>query len=238
MGLIMDTNIKSNLAFKFNYCNGRIDPDDKRTFGFSGVCSKDFISYNIEKRKADWCSNPLCPCMRFYKKEISYDELCDIWRQDGICTESKLLSDWTASAEYSYDKFYNATPRPIRNAEEGSLCILTAVRPRMNEQDRKIFGAFLIGDVFQGDDEYCGFVSAHEKYHLEFTLREANDLIFWDFYQNENTSDKRWGQGVFRYMNNDQAAAVLQRICQVKSGAKDELLAKEMLEKYLRTHKC
>lgn len=227
---------KCNMAFKVNYCNGRTDPDDKRHFGFRGLCSPGVIEYNIKKRNAHWCSNPACGCRQFFDGVISYEELQELaGSEDGMCMESRLLRTWTAYAEYSHaGETWEA--RTIRNTEVGSLAVLTTVRPQMDERNRKIFAAFLIDDVFEGDEEYCGEVTAHPTYRIELTLGEANTLNFWDFYENENTTEARWGHGVFRYLYDSCAARILKEIAAVKKGTSEEALAAEMYRYYCKMH--
>lgn len=215
------------IAFKFNYCNGR---EDVKGFGFKGVCSESFIRSNIEVRKASWCSHWECPCRKWYDGKITYEELNEIWEADGICNESSLLTEWRAYAEYDNGSW---RARPIRRAEIGDLCILTAVRPNMKEKDRKIFGVFLIDEVYEGDNENCGYVQAHSKYRVELNIAETNKYEFWDYYKNENKSkETRWGQGVFRYLTDEMGAQILKSLVEIKKGTKDGELVKEMFKEY------
>lgn len=230
--------MKTNIAFKLNYCNGQL-AQDKLHFGFRAICTPGVIEYNITKKKADWCSHPLCPCAQFYSGQISYQELERIAREDnGVCMESRLLSEWTAYAEYSHDRedIEKFIPRPVRSTRPGSLAVLTTVKPNMDEANRKIFAVFLIDEVFEGDEIECGYVTAHPQYRLELSLKDANELSFWDFYKNQNSDKPKWGQGVFRYLFDSQAEKILQKICSIKSGTPDGILAEEMLQQFRRTH--
>lgn len=225
---------KGNMAFKFNYCNGK---DSKTDFGFKRLCSKEFIEYNITKRKADWCSNPECACRQYFDGFINYVELEKIWENDGICAESDLLTEWQGSAEYSHTEKNDWTARAIRNAEIGGVCVFTAVKPGMDEKSRKIFCVCIIQNIFEGDMEQCGYVEGHSEYRIELSITETNDFNFWDFYRNENTNACKWGQGVFRYLYDEQAAKILKRLCEIKSGSKDEGKATFMFQQFCKSRK-
>lgn len=225
--------MKTNIAFKLNYCNGQMN-GDKLHFGFRNVCTEAVIRYNIERKKNGqiWCSYQDSPCRQYYDQRISYDELLRQSREEGgVCMESRLLSQWTAQAEYD---FRTGRPRTIRGTRPGSLAVLTTVKPNMDEANRKIFAVFLIDEVFEGDAAYCGYVTAHPKYRMEFSLKDANELNFWNFYQNEDSTIK-WSQGVFRYLYDGQAEAILEKICSIKSGTGSGALASEMLRQFRRT---
>lgn len=228
---------RGNIAFKFNYCNGRIG-NDKNGFGFKNLCTEDFIRFNIQKRKATWCSDPQCPCRQFNDGRITYSQLRSIFEeQSDICVESNLLNNWVATAEYTLNNNGNWQARAIRHAKCGGLMVLTAVRPQMNEESRKIFGVALISEVFEGNEEEPGFVKADDTYRLEINLQEANDLNFWDFYKNENTDKCRWGQGMFRYITKLQAAQILKTVSKIKKDSLDEEKAAKMLEIYCEKYK-
>lgn len=222
-------NNKGNMAFKFNFCNGR---NQKTDFGFKRLCTEEYIKYNIEKRKADWCSHPECYCRRWYNGQISYEELETIWGQDGICAESRLLNGWVASAEYNTDDW---TGRTIKNVEYGGLCILTAVKPNMDEKSRKIFGLFIIDEIYEGSKAECGHVKAHIDHRVELSVAETNNFNFWDFYKNENSPNCKWGQGAFRYLYDEQAAQVLKKLAEIKKGTIDEDRVDSMFKQFCKS---
>ncbi|MBQ9482500.1 MAG: hypothetical protein IJU84_10130 [Clostridia bacterium] len=67
------------------------------------------------------------------------------------------------------------------------------------------------------------------------TDEQADKVCFWDYYQNNSEKkDKFWGTGLYRYISDEVAIAILRAIVEVKKGAVDEALAEEMLEYYLR----
>lgn len=58
-------------------------------------------------------------------------------------------------------------------------------------------------------------------------------MLFWNYYHNENAPEKAaWGQGLHRYITDEQAARILKDIVSVKEGKKDEALARKFLERF------
>ena len=58
-------------------------------------------------------------------------------------------------------------------------------------------------------------------------------MLFWNYYNNEKDHEKAaWGQGLHRYITDEQAASILKDIVSVKKGKKDEALAQEFLERF------
>lgn len=226
---------KSNIAFKCNFCNGGFE-HDKQHYGFNGVCTPGIIEHNIKKKKYEWCSHPRCACYRYYKGEMSYQEVWDeFYKVGSVCYESVMLNNWEALAGWDNNGKRGERPRKILGADIGSLAILTLVTPNSFEYEHRIFALFIIDEYFEGDECNEGYVACRGKYKLHFTRRETNDLRFWDFYENENSTEKRWGSGLFRYLNDEQSARILHRAMLLKRGTDDEALAEEMFKRYCRS---
>ena len=158
-----------------------------------------------------------------------------------VCYESSMLNSWIALAGWDNNGEHAGRRRTIRNAEIGSLAVLTLVTPNDEESNRRIFALFIIDEYFEGgigdDGEDCeGFVACTTKYKLNFTKKETNDLRFWNFYSNENTSQCRWGSGLFRYLSDEQSAQILKQAVEVKKGTSEEECAKEIFHTYCEEH--
>lgn len=233
------TVIRQNIAFKCNFCNGGANDEQ---VGFCGICSDDNIKNNIENRKYTECCQTRNICFQYYQGKIDRQTL----DQQVACYESAMLKNWKASAGVSTD----GKPETIRNAQINSLCVLTTRDPDdIDESQRYIFGAFIIDDIFEGDDFHEGYVRASDKspYKIKLTSEEAHKLLFWDFYRNKNNPENcRWGQGLFRYLtlqsnpkksDDDIAVAILKKIVELKQGKKDEQQAKEFLEYFCEINK-
>lgn len=225
--------VKNNIVFKCNYCDGG---RDKNHLGFMGACSDKMIQYNIEEVKHKWCSDPECPCNQYYYGEIDgteLDRLCACG--DSTCYESVMLLNWEAFAG-SYltgDKKYK--PKKINNVQMGSLAILTTRLPRQKEEDRIVFGVFLVNEGEEGNGVEAGFVRSTSKYRIELHPEEAKRIKFWKYHVNETNRIKAfWGTGLYRYANDIEAAQILQDIVRVKTSASERKFAEEFFEYFCR----
>jgi len=220
------------IAFKMNYCDGGSDEDH---VGFYGICSNAIIRYNIITAKRRWCSHDDCQCKKYLDGKISRQELETFWSPDDpdcyTCTDSALLRDWFMDAGADKD----GRTRKIHEGEENHLCILTTKYPSnpnssKPQSSRLVFAMFIIHEIFEGNDDESGFVVADDDWRLEFRPHEAEQINFWDFYQNKDGST-RWS-GLFRYFDDALAIKFLERAVEVKRGTPEEDFAKEFLKQY------
>ena len=219
---------EGNLAFKANFCDGGCS---ESCIGFKGVCSPEQIRYNIEKEKRAWCSNEGSPCGRYYRGEITYEELLAIHKANFVCYESRMLTEWKAEAGDNLDENGVHKARRITNAKQNGLAVLTTVFP--NTTERVIFGVFITGVVDEGDALAAGYVKADPEYTIELTPEEAKELKFWDYYKNAGNPDSiQWGTGLYRYLSNDVCVKILSKIVEIKSGEEKEH-AKRVLARFL-----
>lgn len=229
-------NIKpSNIAFKCNYCDGGRNKD---RIGFRGACSSKLIRNNIVEEHRDWCGQSDCPCFLYYTGKITRKEL-DRGCEDGgyVCYESQFLRDWTAYAGYYRRGEREGQPKKINTDIYNSLCILTTREPKTYEKDRFIFAVFLVDDYSRGTDYEEGYVSAHPKYRIELSPKQAKKMLFWKYHSNGNSSDRMlWSSGLFRYLEDYQAAQILRDIARIKKGTKEERLANEFYHYYCKIH--
>ncbi|WP_373482844.1 hypothetical protein [Acetobacterium sp.] len=227
---IKKTNSRQNIAFKLNYCDGGASEQ----IGFNGICSDETIRYNIEKEKRVWCGSKECLCSQYLNGDIDRTALNDAMADDQfVCYESQLLKSWKVLAGEDGD----GKTRKIKSARRNSLAVLTTRLPNTKEAERIIFGVFIIDDVLEGNDRESGYVSTQSTYRITLTREEANKMQFWNYHT--NTTGKvsaKWGSGLFRYMDDTQAVALLQDLMKIKENTTDAQLAKDLLESYCRNH--
>ena len=222
---------RENIAFKCNYCNGGFDGNG---IGYVCACTDEMIDYNIEVARHSWCCADESPCKQYYTGRISRREL-DKYAEDGgfVCYESQMLRNWTAFAGFALTKDNKNRPLKLNKVQLNSLAILTTRLPDTHEEDRFVFGVFLVDDAYEGDNRDEGYVTTSSKYKLSLTIEEAKKILFWNYYYNTNSPEKiAWGQGLHRYISHEQAASVLYDIVKIKKGTQDEELAQEFLEHY------
>ena len=222
-------NYRPCIAFKLNYCDGGKNFEH---VGFGGICSDAIIKYNIKIKNRRWCSHEDCACRKYFDKKISRDDLEEIFYKNFfICYESVAFHDWDFKAGLDYD----GKPRMIRGAKKGHLCLLTTVEPNMPESSRMVVAMFIIGKIFEGNEDESGFVCANDNfdYCLEFSPNEARKMKFWEIYQNPNAADTiKWGSGLFRYFSDEDAVKFLEMAVEAKLGTDDETFAKDFLKNY------
>ena len=227
---------KENIAFKCNYCDGG---KDDTCIGFKCACSKKMINYNIEVAKHNWCCDMDSPCSQYYDGLIKREALDKYALEDGfVCYESQMLRNWKAFAGYILTGENKNKPMKLNKVQVNSLAILTTREPYVKESERFVFAVFLVDEAYEGDNKEEGFVTASSKYRISLSEKEAKKILYWNYYRNENASEKiAWGQGLHRYLSGVQAASILKDIAIVKQGKKDEKLAVEFLNHFCEINK-
>lgn len=227
---------KENIAFKCNYCNGGLTENG---IGYICACTDEMINYNIEVAQHNWCCDDGSPCKKYHDKIITRKELDSVSEEDGfVCYESQMLRNWTAFAGFALTKENHQRPMKLNKVQVNSLAILTTREPYDSEKDRFVFGVFLVDKAYEGDNRDEGYVTTSSKYKLGLTKEEAKKVLFWNYYYNENAPEKAvWGQGLHRYITDEQATSILKDIATVKKGKKDEELAQEFFEHFCKINR-
>lgn len=226
---------RSNVAFKCTYCDGG---KTNQRLGFNGVCSDAMIKYNIYKAKHSWCSQDDCPCNSYLHGYIKRNEL-DARMLDGgyVCYESQMLRNWSAFAGFYTTGENYGKPMHMNSLEVNGLAVLTTRLENKSEAERIIFAVFLIDETFEGDHRDEGQVSTRSKYRIELTSEEAKVMKFWKYHSNEKKSDvPAWASGLFRYLDDIQAAIILRDLAELKKGTKDAALSSEFFEYYCKVN--
>lgn len=224
-------NSSNNIAFKCTYNDGGIEDNG---IGFTKTCSDALIKQHIKDKRV-WCSNSGCPCRNYYDGKMTKwerEESFDIGAHE--CYERSMLMNWKAQAgTHNPNRHTEGTKLTIKNASTNSLAILTTRIPSCPEKDRIIFAIFVIDEFYDGDENTTGYVSAHSKYRMMFTLEEGRKLLFWNYHAIKNSSSKPiWGTGLFRYIAIEEDAQILKDAMDLKTGTEDEPLAKEIFGYY------
>lgn len=225
------TDKPNNIAFKLVPNNGGRRTDK---IGYHGVCSETVLKQNVLVDAHTWCSDEACACKQYTEGKIDRKELDGMMKDGGsVCYESQLLRDWKAYAGVRHNEERKIAPTKLNQVDVNSLCILTSREANTTEKDRYIFGVFLIDGVYEGDTLEEGYVTAHKKYRLKLSKKEAEKMLFWNYHANQNKPERAlWSSGLHRYMNEIESAQILRDLVALKKGTKDEKLAQEFLEHY------
>ncbi|MCM1220431.1 MAG: hypothetical protein NC548_38695 [Lachnospiraceae bacterium] len=227
--------IKENIAFKCNYCNGGYEDNG---IGYIRACSNDMIDYNIDTAHHSWCCDSTSPCRQYHDGLISRKELDSISNDGFVCYESQMLRNWTAFAGYVLTGENKQKPMKLNKVQINSLAVLTTRKPDTPESDRFVFAVFLVDEAYEGDNRDEGYVTTSSKYKLSLTEEESKQILFWNYYFNENAPKKAvWGQGLHRYISDMQAASILKDILEIKRGTDDGELAQEFLNHFCMINK-
>ena len=219
----------SNLAFKLNFCDGGAS---EKCVGFRGSCSDQNIHYNIVRAQHVWCSNPDAPCRKYYDGWLTRKELDETYS----CFESKMLYDWKCYAGVYHHGLNAGKPMKLRNVKKGRLTVMTTRDPNTAEYTRYIFGVFIIDEYYECDEQEEGYVVCHSKWRIELTPGEAHQMLFWNYYFNQNAPEKMvFGSGLHRYLSDIKAAQILRDIVKVKRDVAEKQFAQEFLEHFCET---
>ena len=224
---------KDNIVFKCNYCDGGVN---EYHIGYMGPCSEKMIEYNIDVAHHSWCSDADCPCRRFLNGEFDVFELEQMYLEgEMVCYESKMLIDWTAFAGTILRGEKKDEPKKIKNTRLNSLAVLTTRKPYATEADRFVFGVFLVDDADEGDSREAGFVKCTSEYRIELSPKEATQIKFWNYHANDTKPERAvWGQGLYRYTNDLEAAQILRDIAKVKNDPSEKKFAEDFLAHFCK----
>ena len=226
---------RSNIAFKCNYCDGG---QSLEQIGFNGVCSDKTIHNNICVEKRTWCSSDECACKEYLNDNISRKEL-DLQCMNGgfVCYESQMLRDWKALAGVVQRGARKNEPMKLHEVQKNSLCVLTTSCPQSSETERFIFAVFLVDESYEGDNQKEGYVTTKSKYKIKLSLEESKQMLFWDYHTNQKKTEvAAWRSGLHRYFDDNEAIQILTDIVALKKGTKDENLAMEFMDHFIKVN--
>ncbi|MDE6441640.1 MAG: hypothetical protein K2L12_02680 [Clostridia bacterium] len=228
---------RQNIAFKCTYCNGG---KSNSCIGFNGLCSDEQKKYNIFTKERTWCFAEENPCRMYLEGKITKTQLEEKYKQDNssVCYESNLFRAWCYEAGYVVRGRNKGKPNTIRGVQTNCLCVLTTQKPKANKMQRYIFGVFIVIRSDEGDEMSAGKVMAHPKYRIALTDNEAEKMCFWNYHKNTRGKDPyKWGQGLFRYIDDTTALKILDDLKVLKQNTPDEKLVNEMAEYFCSVNK-
>ncbi|MED3867182.1 malate synthase [Priestia megaterium] len=154
---------------------------------------------------------------------------CDTEEQNSSFLEWKVFSGVIKSGNNK-----GKPTKPIR-LHQNSAVLLTAIDSSMPEKDRRILGVYMVNEDFIGKLCEDGYIPAHSKYRLQLTEQESDQMLFWEYYINERSSQKMtWNTGKYRYFNNLWMAQILLDIVDLKSDPKERELAQQFFEHFCK----
>ncbi|MGI6027814.1 MAG: hypothetical protein ACOX81_00200 [Candidatus Heteroscillospira sp.] len=142
-------------------------------------------------------------------------------------TAEDVFDSWSACAGRYLSGESRGEPRKPSRLRANSMCLLTRLDEGAPEAERRIIGAFMAREDFDG--AYCtdGVVCAHDKYRLR--LPDESCLMFWDYFDAESTT-KPWGKVEIRYFSNTTGKKILRDIAGALAGTELEEAAGSFLD--------
>ncbi|PHV72261.1 hypothetical protein CS063_01945 [Sporanaerobium hydrogeniformans] len=120
----------------------------------------------------------------------------------GFLENSKqdVFSSWTVFTGHYLSGYSKGKPRIPNKLKPNSVCLLTECPNGTSEEKRKIIGAFMMRDDFDGALCTDGKIHSHENYKIK--LQEDQSLLFWNYFD-ESDCPKRWGKTEFKYFSTE-----------------------------------
>ena len=199
---------RKNVAVKATYCDGNGN-------WFSGPCSKECRNRNCSRNGSRFCSTNSV-CKKVIDGLVAEQEIFDAFNDSFLCYESKMLIDYKIYAGRDDD----GTVRGW-SLDNDRLVILTTVKPGYTEEERVIFGVFLINKSFDKDEEEA-YATSYPSCRLSLSEEEAEQMKYWDYAPGEGTNNLiQWKEGLLRYQSDIMCATVLKDIVGIISRRND-----------------
>jgi len=157
---------------------------------------------------------------------------CDPEEQNSSFSEWKVFSGMIKSGNNK------GKPNKPTRLHQNSACLLTAIDPGTPEKDRRILGVYMVNENFIGKLCEDGYIPAHSEYRLQLTEAESDQMLFWNYYENEKFPHKMtWNSGKYRYFDNLWMAQILRDIVSLKSDPNDRELAQRFFDYFCKMNK-
>jgi len=154
---------------------------------------------------------------------------CDTEEQSSSFLEWKVFSGVIKSGNNK------GKPTKPTRLHQNSAVLLTAIDSNMPEKDRRVLGVYMVNEDFIGKLCEDGYIPAHSKYRLQLTEQESDQMLFWEYYVNEKSSQKMtWNTGKYRYFDNLWMAQILLDIVELKNDPKERELAQQFFEHFCK----
>ncbi|HLS60983.1 MAG TPA: malate synthase [Virgibacillus sp.] len=145
--------------------------------------------------------------------------------------QQNVFTDWQAfTGEVQSGKNKGEPNRAVRLGPN-SAGLLTVRKSDQPETERRIIGLYMVNETFSGNLSDDGMVPAHEEFRIELTDQEAEQMLFWNYYINQNYPLRTtWNSGKYRYFENAWTARILKDIIALRTDEEQIKEAKSFLE--------
>ncbi|HHT53688.1 MAG TPA: hypothetical protein GX011_01975 [Clostridiales bacterium] len=149
----------------------------------------------------------------------------------------KVLQDWTVTTGTYLSGSNFGKPRVASDIYPNTACILTCLDKGEPEENRYIWGLFMVQDDFVGSECTDGIIPAHPDYRLELSDERKDRFLFWRYFEPPVAGKKpSWGSKEFRYVSNWKTAHLLLDIYSVAQEPEKQL-SRDFFEYFCRLNK-
>lgn len=149
-------------------------------------------------------------------------------------TKKEVFSSWVLSTGTYLSGNRKGTPRIPKKMRLNSACLLTECPGETEEKERKIIGACMVKDDFDGRICSDGIIHSHEKYKIK--LEPSEQLFFWDYFSLADENNK-WGNIEIRYFSSEVMQKILEDIQKKVTDPGRKKLLDEFYQYYLWVNK-
>lgn len=126
--------------------------------------------------------------------------------------KKEVFESWSVfSGEYLSGDSKGEPKQPIR-MKLNSACLLTECAKGELEKERRIIGAFMVRDDFDGRTCNDGQIESHKTYR--FRLNESEMLPYYKYFET-NSKVYNWGNTEYKYFSNEIMQCILKDIQKV-----------------------
>jgi hypothetical protein len=126
-------------------------------------------------------------------------------------------------------------PKRLARISQNSACLLTTRDSDAPEKNRRIIGVFMVTEKFNSKQCVDGYIPAHSEYRLRLSEKEAEKMLFWNYYVDTRYPHKMtWNTGRHRYFDNEWMAQILRDIISIKKKPQEIENAQRFFEYFCR----
>lgn len=142
-------------------------------------------------------------------------------------TPEAVFSTWSVTSGHYLSGNSKGEPRLPGRLKLNSACLLTYRPKGQSEQARRILGAFMVPDDFDGSLCRDGQIESHERYRIRLSANQV--LPFWPYF-NVPAAPASWGRTEIKYFANRTMQKIL--LDMVQLAPEDERSEPEAFYRY------
>ncbi|MFS0575672.1 malate synthase [Sporosarcina sp. 179-K 3D1 HS] len=145
--------------------------------------------------------------------------------------QQNVFTDWQVSTGMIQSGKNKGQPNRVARLGPNSAVLLTARESDQPETERRILGLYLVEETYSGNLGDNGMIPSHAEFRIELTEQEAEKMLFWNYYINQNYPHRTtWNSGKHRYFDNVWTAQILQDIIALQTDDEHIKKSKNLLE--------